>query len=167
MLLPKDNPLHMRLGVGSLTTYGGLWRRQPKPHARSGAPPKWQTVGAEHGTWSYFREDRIGSGSGRGWRDSRRHNYRNLLRKHNANETFGDYRHGLARTLLLSLEFLVAADIVRTVAIDETSFERIGVLGLVILVRTFLGWALEVELTGRWPWQKWRYSIAPGDGQEG
>jgi len=61
----------------------------------------------------------------------------------------------------------VAADIVRTVAIDETSFERIGVLGLVILVRTFLGWALEVELTGRWPWQKWRYSIAPGDGQEG
>ena len=90
-----------------------------------------------------------------------------LLRKHNATETFGDYRHGLARTLLLSLEFLVAADIVRTVAIDETSFESIGILGLIILARTFLGWALEVELTGRWPWQKWRNSTAPGDRQEG
>ncbi len=89
-----------------------------------------------------------------------------LLRKHNATETFDDYRHGLARTLLLSLEFLVAADIVRTVAIDETSLESIGILGLIILARTFLGWALEVELTGRWPWQKWRNSTAPGDGQE-
>jgi len=71
-----------------------------------------------------------------------------LLRKHNATETFGDYRHGLARTLLLSLEFLVAADIVRTVAIEETSFERIGVLGLVILVRTSSGMARAATL---WP----------------
>ncbi len=76
-----------------------------------------------------------------------------LLRKQNSIEAFGSYRNGLARTLLLSLEFLVAADIVRTVAIDELSFERIGVLGLIILLRTFLGWALEVELNGRWPWQ--------------
>jgi uncharacterized membrane protein len=76
-----------------------------------------------------------------------------LLRKQNSIEAFGSYRNGLARTLLLSLEFLVAADIVRTVAIDELSFERIGVLGLIILLRTFLGWALEVEINGRWPWQ--------------
>ena len=76
-----------------------------------------------------------------------------LLRKQSAIETFGSYRHALARTLLLSLEFLVAADIVRTVIIDEPSFENIGVLGLIILVRTFLGWALEVEINGRWPWK--------------
>ncbi len=76
-----------------------------------------------------------------------------LLRKQSAIETFRSYRHALARTLLLSLEFLVAADIVRTVAIDDPSFETIGVLGLIILIRTFLGWALEVEINGRWPWQ--------------
>lgn len=76
-----------------------------------------------------------------------------LLRKQSAIETFGSYRDALGRTLLLSLEFLVAADIVRTVAIDEPSFGGIGVLGLIILVRTFLGWVLEVELTGRWPWR--------------
>ncbi len=76
-----------------------------------------------------------------------------LLRKQSGIETFRSYRHALARTLLLSLEFLVAADIVRTVAIDEPSFESIGVLGLIILVRTFLGWALEVEINGRWPWR--------------
>ena len=83
-----------------------------------------------------------------------------LLQKNSAAETLRNYRRGLGRPLLLSLEFLVAADIVRTVAIDETSFESIGILGLIILARTFLGWALEVELTGRWPWQK-------GDGQKG
>ena len=75
-----------------------------------------------------------------------------VLRKQSAVETFRSYRHELARTLLLSLEFLVAADIVRTVIIDEPSFTNIGVLGLIILIRTFLGWALEVEISGRWPW---------------
>ncbi len=73
-----------------------------------------------------------------------------LLQKRSAIETFDSYRHALARTLLLSLEFLVAADIVRTVLIEERSFTNIGVLGLIILVRTFLGWALEVEINGRW-----------------
>ena len=77
-----------------------------------------------------------------------------LLRKQSAIETFRNYRHGLGRTLLLSLEFLVAADIVRTVAIDEPTFGNIGVLGLLILVRTLLSWTLELELNGRWPWQK-------------
>ena len=104
--------------------------------------------------------DRIGSGSGRavsvillGIVTSTGHYILRLLRKQSAVETFSSYRHALARTLLLSLEFLVAADIVRTVAIAEPSFESIGVLGLIILVRTFLGWALEVEINGRWPWR--------------
>ena len=58
----------------------------------------------------------------------------------------------LGRTLLLGLEILVAADIVRTVALD-TTLESILTLGLLVLVRTFLSWALEVEIEGRWPWQ--------------
>ncbi len=88
-----------------------------------------------------------------------------LLRKQRAVKTYDSYRHALARTLLLSLEFLVAADIVRTVIIDEPSFERIGVLGFIILIRTFLSWALEVEINGRWPWQG--PSTVESDGQEG
>jgi len=58
----------------------------------------------------------------------------------------------LGRVLLLGLEILVAADIVRTVALDP-SFENVAVLGLLVLVRTFLSWSIVVEIEGRWPWQ--------------
>ncbi|HKK07679.1 MAG TPA: DUF1622 domain-containing protein, partial [Gemmatimonadota bacterium] len=50
------------------------------------------------------------------------------------------------------LEFLVAADIVGTVAIDPT-FRNLGVLALIVLVRTALSFALEVEVNGHWPWR--------------
>lgn len=63
------------------------------------------------------------------------------------------YREGLGRTLLLGLEFLVAADIIRTVALVPT-FQSIGILALIVLVRTFLSWTLELELEGHWPWQR-------------
>lgn len=63
------------------------------------------------------------------------------------------YRQGLGRAILLGLEFLVAGDIIRTVAISPT-FRSVGVLAAIVLVRTFLSFALEVELDGRWPWQK-------------
>lgn len=63
------------------------------------------------------------------------------------------YRRGLGRAILLGLEFLVAADIIRTVAIAPT-FTSVGVLALIVLVRTFLSYSLELELTGQWPWQK-------------
>lgn len=62
-------------------------------------------------------------------------------------------RHGLARAILLGLEFLVAADIIRSVALEPT-FQSVGILGLIVLVRTFLSWSLEVEITGGWPWQR-------------
>ena len=62
------------------------------------------------------------------------------------------YRQRLARTILLGLEYLVAADIINTVAVAPT-FNSVGVLGLIILVRTFLSFTLEREITGRWPWQ--------------
>lgn len=63
-----------------------------------------------------------------------------------------DYRQNLGRTLLLGLEILVAADVVRTVALDPT-IESVTVLGLLILIRTFLSWSLVVEIENRWPWQ--------------
>ena len=58
-----------------------------------------------------------------------------------------------ARSILLGLEFLVAADIVRTVAV-QPSLENAAVLGLIVLIRTFLSFALEVELEGHWPWSR-------------
>lgn len=67
----------------------------------------------------------------------------------------GSYRHlrqSIGRGILLGLELLVAGDIIRTVAITPT-FVSVGVLGLIVVIRTFLSFALEVELTGWWPWQ--------------
>lgn len=58
----------------------------------------------------------------------------------------------LGKALLLGLEVLVAADIIHTVALEAT-MESVFVLGLLVLVRTFLSWALVVEMEGRWPWQ--------------
>jgi uncharacterized membrane protein len=65
---------------------------------------------------------------------------------------YESYKHQLGKTLLLGLEFLVAADVVRTVALEPT-LNNIGVLGLLVLIRTFLSWSLTVEIEGRWPWQ--------------
>jgi uncharacterized membrane protein len=68
------------------------------------------------------------------------------------------YRHlrlYLGRSIVVGLELLIAADIVRSVAIDPT-FTSVGVLALIVLVRTFLSWSLEVEINGEWPWQRSR-----------
>jgi uncharacterized membrane protein len=62
------------------------------------------------------------------------------------------YRRRLSRGILLGLEFLVAADIIGTVAVEPT-YRSVGVLGLIVLIRTFLSFTLEVEIAGRWPWQ--------------
>jgi uncharacterized membrane protein len=62
------------------------------------------------------------------------------------------YRERLGRTLLVGLEVLVAADIVRTVFLDA-SIESVTILGLLVIIRTFLSWALVVEIEQRWPWQ--------------
>ena len=68
------------------------------------------------------------------------------------NTRYSEYKISLARTLLLGLEILVAADIVRTVALEAT-LESVVVLGLLVIIRTFLSWALVVETEGRWPWK--------------
>ena len=66
---------------------------------------------------------------------------------------YTQYRVVLARTIQVGLELLVAADIIRTVSIPLTTLNLLLLSGLV-LVRTFLGWTLTVEIEGRWPWQK-------------
>ena len=67
-------------------------------------------------------------------------------------ETYRKYRRELGRTLQLTLEFLIAADIIETVAVDK-SYMSLGMLAGLVLIRTFLSFALELEVTGRWPWQ--------------
>lgn len=76
-----------------------------------------------------------------------------LLRQDEPKTIFRQVRQRLGRGILLGLEFLVAADIIHTVAVELT-FETVGVLVVIVLIRTFLSFTLEVELTGRWPWQQ-------------
>lgn len=61
------------------------------------------------------------------------------------------YKVHLGKSLLLGLEFLVAADIIRTVGLEPT-LQNVLILGALVVVRTFLSWALVVEMEGRWPW---------------
>lgn len=68
-------------------------------------------------------------------------------------DAYRSYRRALGRAILLGLELLVAADIIRTVAIEPT-LESLGVLAVIVLIRTFLSFTLELEVTGRWPWDK-------------
>ncbi|MGY4708033.1 DUF1622 domain-containing protein [Mycolicibacterium sp. CBM1] len=63
------------------------------------------------------------------------------------------FREQLGRSILLGLEFLVAADIIRTVAVTPDA-RSVAVLGGIVLIRTFLSFSMELEITGYWPWQK-------------
>jgi uncharacterized membrane protein len=71
---------------------------------------------------------------------------------HRETGTYQRFRQQFGQTILLGLELLVAGDIIRTVATEPT-LNSVAVLGLIVLIRTFLSFSLEVELTGRWPWQ--------------
>jgi len=75
-----------------------------------------------------------------------------LGRTHPAADQYRVFRQRLGRAILLGLELLVAADIIRTVAVTPT-FESAGVLAIIVVIRTFLSFSLEVELEGRWPWE--------------
>jgi len=63
------------------------------------------------------------------------------------------FRQQLGQAILLGLELLVAGDIVRTVAASP-SLTSVAILAAIVFIRTFLSFSLEVETTGRWPWQK-------------
>jgi uncharacterized membrane protein len=70
----------------------------------------------------------------------------------NVGGAYERYRVAVGKALLVGLELLVAADIIRTVALDA-SLMNVGILSALVLIRTFLGWTLTVEVEGRWPWQ--------------
>jgi uncharacterized membrane protein len=69
-----------------------------------------------------------------------------------APESYEYYKAQMAKSLLLGLQLLVAADVVRTVALEPT-LKSVVVLGVLVMVRTFLSWSTVVEIEGRWPWQ--------------
>ncbi|GGD07988.1 DUF1622 domain-containing protein [Halopseudomonas salina] len=83
-----------------------------------------------------------------------------IAKQYDARGVFQEVRQRLGRGILLGLEFLVAADIIMTVTVDLT-FESVGTLALIVMVRTFLSFTLDVELTGRWPWQPEREKSEP------
>src|SRR5579871_6862718 len=74
---------------------------------------------------------------------------------------FEKYKLSLGKALSLGLEFLVAADVIRTVIMAAT-FMNVGILAAIILTPTFLSWSLVVEMEGRWPWQP---GTGPGSGE--
>jgi len=75
-----------------------------------------------------------------------------VTKKQNGEDNYRQYKHSLGKSLLLGLEILVAADVVRTVALEPT-LQNVAALGLLVVVRTFLSWSTVVEIEGRWPWQ--------------
>ena len=66
---------------------------------------------------------------------------------------YAEYRANLGRAILLGLELLVAADIISTVT-SELTFQSVGLLAAIVAIRTFLSFALETEIEGRWPWRR-------------
>jgi uncharacterized membrane protein len=77
--------------------------------------------------------------------------FRDWWRERTFAPAYKAYRRNLGRGILLGLEFLVLGDLIGTVAV-EPSFENLGVLGLIVIIRTFLSFSLEVEIEGRLPW---------------
>ncbi|AQT68130.1 hypothetical protein STSP2_01285 [Anaerohalosphaera lusitana] len=76
-----------------------------------------------------------------------------LLKGAEHHDAFRDCRQKLARGIVTGLELLIAADVIKTVALDLT-FTSIGALAAIVLIRTFLSATLELEMTGNWPWQQ-------------
>jgi len=76
-----------------------------------------------------------------------------LIKEGGLEELVHQFRRDLAMAILLGLEFLIAADIVGTLAVS-LSFQDLGLLGLLIVIRTFLSFTLQLETNGRWPWQE-------------
>ena len=75
------------------------------------------------------------------------------LRDRAGGDAYTSYRANLGRGILLGLELLVGADIIATITAPLT-FASVGLLAVIVAIRTFLSFALELEVTGRWPWQK-------------
>jgi uncharacterized membrane protein len=78
-----------------------------------------------------------------------------LARSETRDGAYVTLRRSLGRVILLGLEVLIIGDIVRTIVVDPT-FESVAVLGMIVLIRIVLSFALEIEIDGTWPWSRWR-----------
>jgi uncharacterized membrane protein len=76
-------------------------------------------------------------------------------------DAYDRYRANLGRGILLGLEILIGADIIATI-ISPLTFESVGLLGLIVLIRTFLSFSLEAEIDGHWPWSRYSQRGAEG-----
>ena len=76
-----------------------------------------------------------------------------VFRKEKSETRFDAFRSGAKRSMMLGLDFLVAGDIIRTVTVNQT-LEGVATLGLLVLIRTILVFAIHVETEGHWPWQE-------------
>jgi uncharacterized membrane protein len=76
-----------------------------------------------------------------------------------APDPYRKLRENLGRVILLGLEVLIIADIIRTIVVSQ-SLESVGTLGLIVLIRIVLSFSLEVEIDGAWPWNQWRLQSA-------
>ena len=76
-----------------------------------------------------------------------------LIRRQGVEDAMAHFRSDLGRSILLGLEFLVAADIISTVVVDLT-LESVAALAGIVFIRTLLSFSLEAEIDGRWPWQR-------------
>ncbi len=79
----------------------------------------------------------------------------NALRERDAVRAYDGLRQQLARVILLGLEILLLADIIRTIVVDQT-VESVLVLGVIVVIRIVLSFSLQVEIEGSWPWSRWR-----------
>jgi uncharacterized membrane protein len=67
--------------------------------------------------------------------------------------SINQYRQSLGRTIMIGLEVLVAATIIKTISVNPT-LESMGLLAFMVVIRTIIGWTTVLEISGRWPWQK-------------
>ena len=77
------------------------------------------------------------------------------LRAGTVQGSYEELRQNLGRSILMGLEVLIVADIVRTIIVDPT-LESVGVLGVIVVIRILLSFSLEVEIDGFWPWRRWQ-----------
>ena len=82
-------------------------------------------------------------------------------RAHETGNYYSLYRQDVGRAILLGLEFLIAGDIIRTVVVAPTP-QNVVVLGMIVLIRTFLSLSLQLEIEGKLPWQRRAAGVAHG-----
>src|SRR5208283_474672 len=89
-----------------------------------------------------------------------------FVRRHSGSgQPYRLFRQDLGRAILLGLEFLIAADIIQTVIVAPT-LENVMIIGLIVMIRTFLIMALQLEVEGRWPWQRDEEACPPSPPRE-